>query len=230
MMHDFPENVDRSQWLPEGDPILTPERAAKGDVFTGPQCRDCRGSGRNPQEKLVSLACRVCHGKGWVGQVNAVGLDSRNIRHAQVQVRNVLNALWDREIITDDQHHDGGTYQIWRDMHNASLGLAKSVSSGGDEEIGVRLRAYGYVLLVRRLSRYDVRAIEDAIDTFANVEVMRVAVARSQAYLRAFDNLSRLLPRVKEQIKYLEGVTEDERQAMCEDNLKILLARLVKAM
>ncbi len=228
---DIESQGDPRYHFPPDESIITPERARMGDVFTGPDCNDCGATGKitNPDDNTIKSTCRSCHGRGWIGCVNTAEMDHKiRIRHAQVQVCSILRYLWDKEIITDDQYHDGGTFEIWRDQHQVAMGLKKAVCSGDDEEFETRLRAYGYILLVRRLSQRDICAIQYAINTFAVSHTEFIAFNRKTAYITAFGNLSRLLPNVKEQIRYLESISEDERNALCEGNLKILVARLVK--
>jgi hypothetical protein len=171
-------------------PLITPERARKGDVFTGPDCGDCGGTGK---DKMTEMPCKACRGRGWVGSINAATVENEHIRYAQVHEVNLLNKLWNCEHISDQQHHDGQTFQIWRDMHRAQMGLEKPVSSGGDQMLGVRLRAYGYILIIRRLSRYD----SDAIDTSLKRMLMSwaewIARNRMEKYVRALERLSRAI-------------------------------------
>lgn len=154
--------------------------------------------------------------------------DNGNIRFAQSQVKNILNYLWEKEIITDQQHHDGQTFEIWRDMHRVQLESKKAVSSGGEEAIGVRLRAYGFVLLLKRLSIPDQNTIESSIERPASNHYCFIADNNTNAYKRTFERLSDVLLPIKEQIQYLEQLSEDERGAIAEDNLKKLIAELVK--
>jgi hypothetical protein len=155
---------------------------------------------------------------GEIGQIN----------FAQAQVRNILNWLWNNDAITDQQHHDGKTFQIWRDMHHVQLGLLRPVTSGGTEPIGRRLRAYGYVLITKRLHVYDLKAINQSVDVFSNPHTTELARRDKKIYQRAFMNLSAAIMPIHEQIRYLEGLSDRELEAMSEENLKNYVAGLVK--
>ena len=213
-------HIDKSLWLPESEPLITPERAAKGDVFTGPDCGDCHGTGKDPITKLV---CKACRGKGWVGSTNAATIDSRDIRFAQVYEVNLLNHLWKVGHITDQQHHDVQTFQIWRDMHRAQMGTEKAVSSGGDEVFGIRLRAYGYILIIQQLNRIDYITIEATLTPMVMSWGDWIARNRVERYVTATERLSRIIPRIKDRIAYLESLSDEKRDELSKAGIKKML-------
>lgn len=153
-----------------------------------------------------------------------VDAETGNIREAQATIKNVLNYLWEAGFIDDKQHDEAVTYQIWRDMHQAAMGLRKSISSGDAESFGVKLRAYGYVLLTQRLSRYDQRAIELSVETLASGYTEYLAKKQRQIYRAALDRLALALVPIREQITYLERLSDADREALAEERLKKLLA------
>lgn len=218
------DHVDKSQWVEwsKNDPMLKPERAAKGDVVTGPDCGDCGATGK---DKMTKTACRACKGRGWVGTINAAMLDSADVRFAQVHEVNLLNRLWSSGQITDQQHHDGQTFRIWRDMHRVQMGTEKPVCAlpEGDEVFGVRLRAYGYILLIRKLNRFDLAAVETSLIPMTMSWADWVARNRLERYVTAFGRLSGLLPAVRDQIAYLESLSDEQRDESCKDGIKKLL-------
>jgi hypothetical protein len=154
--------------------------------------------------------------------------DTGHMREARAVAKNILNLLWEMEVIDDQQHHDAGTYQIWRDMHQASMGLRKPVSSGNQEAIGVRLRAYGYVLITQRLAHFHTKTIDHALETMQSTDDDFSGVNRRQRYRQAFEALSMALPPIRDQIAYLEGLSEVERNEMSEDRLKKLVEQIAK--
>lgn len=232
MIEENDDHIDKSQWLGDKEPIITPERAKKGDLFTGPLCEDCRGSGKNHSDHADhQVTCRACRGKGWIGTVNMATLTDKQIsdtRFAQMQVRNILNFLWERGIITDLQHDDGCTFEAWRNQHRVALGLQRSVSTETAESTSVKLRAYGFVLIIKKLSVYDHHAIDNSLSIFANHYTETLARRDFPVYQRAFSRLAKILPPIREQIAYLESLSDEEREAMAEGVLKILLASRVK--
>jgi len=221
MQHDAEQQIDKSQWLPDGEPLITPERAAKGDVFTGPDCSDCGATGK---DKMTKLTCKTCRGKGWVGSTNAATIDAADIRFAQVRIRDILSYLRTAEIITDDQYTDGKTFQAWRDQHRVALGLERPVSNGMDEPAVLKLRAYGFVLLLKKLEVNDVKAINKALDLTATHGTERDANREKEVYRTAFISLSRVIIPIREHIAYLENASEEERNALACEQLKKLLA------
>ena len=214
---------DKRYHLPQDAPLITPERAAKGDVLTGPPCQECKSTGKVKSSLGQAAICPKCRGRGWLGSVNAATIAADHIRFAQVQVVNILNFLWEREIITDDQHNEGHAFEAWRNQHRVALGLQKAISGEMEETLQVKLRAYGFVLLIRRLSAPDVKAISKALDTSANYATRAEAIREQGAYIRAFANLGREIIPVRERITYLERASEVERNHISDEQLKILL-------
>ncbi len=217
------EKIDRSQWLPHGTPLLHPERIAKGDVITGPECNECNGTGK---EKHMNLVCKKCYGHGWCGETSAIDVPISDIRFAQVQVRNILNYLWSAGHITDENHDDGHTFEAWRNQHRVAMGLQKAISTDTAQSTGVKLRAYGYVLIIKRMSINDFNAVSMAIDTFEREYTRHVADKDRKIYSRAFACLTTAMMPIREQISYLEGLTDEERDELCEGRLKSFLDRI----
>lgn len=226
MQHDTigDDHIDRSQWLPDGEPLITPERAAKGDVLTGNPCTACDMTGRDANRGV----CRECSGKGRVGIRNAAGADLSEIRFAQIQVRSILNFLWNAEIISDDEHIDGHTFEAWRNQHRVAMGLQKAISNDSDEPLALKLRAYGYVLLLKKLSVYDVKAVNKAIDVSSTFATEQEAIREKKPYQDAFRNLAKAIIPIREQITYLESASEEDRELLANGQLKILLELISK--
>lgn len=216
--------IDKTQWLPEGLPIITQERALKGDIVTDDPCDGCDMSGKDSNGDI----CKKCKGKGRTGSKNAVYVDFSSIRFAHTQMRNIMNYFWNAGTITDQHFHDGQTFQIWRDIHQVALGFKKPLSSGDPEQPGVRLRAYGYVLLTQRLSRNNQKAIELAIETFANHFNRELAHRQRHLYHTAFEALSQAMLPIKDQITYLESLSDEDRDCLSEERLKKLIAGIAK--
>ena len=186
------DHIDRTQWLPRGEAMVTPEREGKGDLI-------------------------VFYDE-----------DTGHIREARAVAKNILSLLLELKVIDDQQHHDAGTYQIWRDMHQASMGLRRPVSSGNQEAIGVRLRAYGYVLITQRLEHFHTKTIDHVLETMKSTNDDFSEINHRQRYRQAFEALSMALPPIREQITYLEGLSEADRNEMSEERLKKLVEQIAK--
>lgn len=186
------DHIDKSQWLPKGESIITPEREAKGDMHIE---RDA---------------------------------ETQDIKFAQAQIRNILNFLWSRDIITDDQHDAGNVFWAWRNQHRVALGLQRAISTDIAVSSTVKLRAYGYVLLVKPLSVDDHAAIDYAVEMFESSHTRFLALQRRVLYRRAFARLEAILPPIRERIAFLEGLSEEDRDALADEALKNLLAEIVK--
>ena len=225
MRQDSETDGDPRYHLPRDTPIITPERAAKGDVLTGPPCKDCGATGK---DKLSKLSCRACRGKGWVGSTNASAVAIDDVRFAQVQIVNILNYLWQEEIISEDEHDAGHTFEAWRNQHRVALGLQRSISGALEETFQVKLRAYGFVLLICRLSQLDVKAINKSLDVYASYATRAEANRERLAYRAAFHHLNDAIVPVRERISYLESVSEEERGHISDEQLKVLLAQIQK--
>ncbi len=205
---DEPGPIDPSHWL-NGGPVVTPERAAKGDLFTGPDCQVCHASGNipHPGDKTVKLTCRTCKGRGWVGTVNAASVDSNDIRHAQVQVRNILNLLHEREVLDDQHVRDGQTFECWQMWFTAELSCRPSTIYS-PEMRGIRrelaeddLAHDDYGKLIRGMSRKHLGLVERAIKTHATEHNAWLACRDGAHYRDAFDRLGVVMERLRAEFK-----------------------------
>lgn len=183
----------------------------------------------------IDKTCFISHGEAIVtperlakGDISIRTSDTDKTLEIQLTIKNILNYLYEEEIITGQNLFDGQTFQIWQEMHRTSLGLQKAVSSGSPEKLGLRLKAHGFVLLIRRLSQPDLKAIEFAINTFATGHTKFMAQKSKVTYQRAFERLSAILPSIRDRIDTLEALNEIDRNELCENNLKKLVAEVKK--
>ena len=223
MTEDDLTTIDKTQYLPDGHPIITPERASKGDVFTGPDCKDCDTTGK---DRMTKLPCKSCKGRGWTASINAASIETSNIRFAEVREVTLLQCLWDRNHITDQQHSDAQMFQIWGDMHKAQHGLKRHNGFGENDVLAIRLRAYGYVLILLKLNQHDHLAVNNSLLPMPMTWGQWIARNRMETYITALGTLSRLIPPIKDRITYLEGLAEEQRLELSEANLQKLVARL----
>ena len=224
---DAPENIDMSQWIrwTDNDPMIKPERAQHGDVIIPIECEECSGRGK---DEYTKQNCRKCYGKGRYGERNAIDVAAGDIRFAQIQVRNILNYLWNSEFITDENHDDGHTFNAWRDQHRVAMGQQKAISGETTSTTSTKLRAYGYVLIVKRLSVYDYNAVSKSIETFDSTFTRIMAERERKIYARAFAALTTAFKPIREQVAYLEGLTDEARDELSEGRLKSFLDRIHK--
>lgn len=218
MIDDY---IDESVWLPEGEQMVTPERAKKDDIFFEVDCKECLGKGKNNNQ-----FCKPCKGRGRVKDNRPPGEIITDIRYAQVCVRNILNFLWENDVITNDQHEAGCVFKAWRDQHRVAMGQQRPVSNETAETLSVKLRAYGYVLILKKLNPYDYRTIDTAVETYESEHTRYFALRDSKAFKGAFYRLHQLLPPIKERIVYLERLTDEERESLADDALKKFLASI----
>lgn len=190
---DSDDHIDRSCWLPPGEPIITAQRASKGDMRIERR-------------------------------------DDGEINYARAHIRNILNYLWQSEIITADQHDAAWTFKAWREQHQLSLGLLRH-SDGADgtpDSFGVKLRAHGYILIVRRLSVDDCVTINNAIDTTQDAHSRFLAARYKKNYERAMQNLENVLVPVRERISALESLSEEDRNEVEDKALRNFLDEVVR--
>ena len=102
------------------------------------------------------------------------------------------------------------------------------MSAGLESQTANKLRAHGFVLLIRKLSNQDLSAIEFALNTFATSHTKFIAQNRKSAYRGAFERLSGILPSVRDKIEALEALNEEDKNELSENNLKIMLASFKK--
>lgn len=220
------DNGDKSQWLPDGEPIITKERAAKGDIITGKPCEVCQGNGR---DKENNRPCKECRGRGWNGIKNAAEIPQTNltdVEYARAVIRNILNYLWQMEYITQEHYDAGHTFNAWRDQHRVARGLQRPTSNDLKNPTGVKLRAHGYILLTKRLRQQDYKAISDTIEITATEHVRSMVNKNHLTYYKTFDRLCIILSPIKEQIEYLESLTDEQREFLSEEKMKIAIAQI----
>lgn len=178
------DDIDKSCWIPDGEPILTQHRIAKGDM-------------------------NIEYDK-----------DGQH-RWAQIHVKNILNYIWHQEVITDQQHHDGCTFEIWRNMHRVATGHQRAVSTGENpESTGLRLNAYGYVCLLKRLPVNDSAQIQNCIDVQANEHTKWVAMRSASAFSALFQRLEIIIAPVIQHIRALEALSDYDREQFHLENLQ----------
>jgi hypothetical protein len=172
---------DKTLWAPEDEPVITEERASKGDMLV------VRSTPTKAQEE-----------RGQLG----------DIRFAQVQIRNILNFLWDRGILEAQHVHDGQTYELWHTIFNSRLGyrnnpiysareialMAKSVSDEGFDDAD-------FMCVLRSLSTIQNKLVQAAIYNHASEHHRWLCMRSATQYRNAFDRLSEVMEPLKEAAK-----------------------------
>lgn len=175
-MNDLPEKIDPRQWI-NGGPLVTPERAAKGDLTV---------NRRAPPTKAQQA-------RGEAG----------DIRDAQAHVRNVMNALHDRGVLDYQHVHDGETFEMWQMWFTAELSCRPS--SVYCDVRGIRralaedeLAHDDYAKMCRQVGQPHLRLVERAIKTHAREHNLWLAEKDADHYRAAFDRLSTVMERFRE--------------------------------
>lgn len=157
--------------------------------------------------------------------------DRGQMVEAQATVRNILNYLWEEEIIDDQQHHDGQTFEIWREVYSSAHGKtitlrfgqeAKTTNPKGSAEY------IGYSMLIRRLSKADVGALEFTLKPITADYAKFVTKNNKQGYRLLFNKLSACIPSIRERIDFIAKLSEEEKNNLAEENLKIAVAHFRK--
>lgn len=175
------EKIDFTQWIADRTSIVTEERASKGDMLIE----------RAPPTKSQQERGEPGH-----------------IRYAQVQVRNILRHLSEREVLDEQHIHDGQTYEIWQTIFRARTGYRNNPIYA-DELVRMRgaiaqdgLDVSDYVILIRRLGVQKCRIIEDAIYSPVTPQVRQLLSGGADDYVRAFDSLSWIMRQLREEWKH----------------------------
>ena len=141
-----------------------------------------------------------------------------NIRHASACVMNIMNLLYEHDYISSKQWYDGGSYEIWRGMARAFFSKELATFARlGNETRGNGEKEYGFCLVVRRLSRNDLIALNLAVDTFATPHVKSLLISardaeypvayacrqRRTAFVKAFHRLSDVMPDVMAELEQI---------------------------
>jgi hypothetical protein len=126
------------------------------------------------------------------------------VSHAQAQVRNILNHLWEKGVLDAQHVHDGQVYEVWQLCFTAHLGYRNNpIYRSEVVEYKAVLRGEGleagdFEKLIRLLSLEQKQAVEAAIYTPAS-EHVRWQYGRNHAQFReAFDRLSEVMERLRD--------------------------------
>jgi hypothetical protein len=199
---DIEDPIDKTQWLPDGEPIITPERASKDDIAIERECFDCKGTG-----KLDFRRCRLCRGRGRVldARWEKGEIDAGDIRYAQAIVRNVMNHLYERGVLTAQHVHDGQTYEAWQSYFTASLRHRNNPIYSPELErvkrvvIDDGLFDGDYERLIRSLTTTQKRIIDFSINAIAREHQRWLVKGHEEHYRKAFDRLSELMQQLREE-------------------------------
>lgn len=198
------EHIDFTQWYSGKEPLVTAERAAKGDLSYTRNCEKCQGRGtRKADMGTGAVSCADCKGRGRVHERPDVPLEQ--VRFAQVQVRSIVNHLWQNGELNDQHHHDAQTYELWQTIFRARsgyrnnpvyelelLGMRQAVSADG-------LNVDDFVSLIRRLQHERCRIIEMAIYTQMTEHFEWMLKRGVAGYRSVFDTLSWIMKQLREE-------------------------------
>mgnify|MGYP001032311824 CR=1 FL=1 len=193
------ERIDITQWRPSDQPIITPERAAKGDILVE----------RDPPTKRQQE-------RGEPG----------NVRFAQAHVQNILNWLYEQDKLTDQHVYDGQTYEIWQHIYQSRRAMRRKdplFSIPGFEEQEATSER-GFTLILLRMPIRHQRAVESAIHTYATGQARFLARKNLRHFVDAFESLSSLLPPIHDELKRLREAAKNQaaKEAEIEEKLRAL--------
>lgn len=206
------DEIDQGQWLDPKEDIINAFRASKPDISIDRPCDDCGGSGRVNEDR-----CKGCRGKGriWAKWRDNEKDPLSDVRFAQAQVRNILTYLHDTSIINDQNAYDGRTYEIWYEIFTANMTQGKKQLFGNLRgEAGDGLGEHGFLLLLKRLPEQYHRTIKASIFTFQNAHTRFIARRNARGYERAFQVLSEMMPKIREELEELAKKLEAEKNSL----------------
>lgn len=221
------DDINPQEWLPDDVPIINKHRLSQPDMAIDLACRFCGGSGQTDKHR-----CRNCKGKGRVlsrDGVEEIIADEKmlsDVRFAQAQVRNILNYLYQKKIITEQNVHDGRTFEIWKEIHDSSFSMRKKSYYGAlrAELAAEGLSEMGYVLILKKLSVYHHNAISMAISTIQSPWECERAVLYANTYKSAFVRLTELIPEIQEELQKYSEMTTEQKEHLKRTRLEELLA------
>lgn len=208
--------VDKSHWVEwsKTDPLLKPERRAKGDIRIDTPCPDCE-SLPAPERR----SCRTCKGKQRVRAKDPASLGEQEIRYAQAVVWTTVNHLYYSDVISDQNVHDGHTYEIWQTIFRARLGYRNSLIWGEELRRMHRLIADDdleyddFGKLIRSLGERHCRAVEFAIYTPVTPHIRWLIARTSNPYQEAFTRLTSVMERLREEWRRKQDEKNGLREA-----------------
>lgn len=208
------------------DPMIKPERLAKGDWSFTRDCEACKGRGTQPHESgFGTFPCPNCQGRGKTH--DAPDTPIHEVRYAQAHVQNILNWLHERGLLSDQHVFDGQSFEIWQDVYQARRTMRRKdplYTVRGYEENEDQCE-YGYTLILARMPVRHQRVVEATIRTFATGHQRQMAHDRRHSIVRAFDTLTHLMPGIRDEIKRLKERDEVQAAEEAEYRLKRLTGR-----
>lgn len=126
--------------------------------------------------------------------------DSGEMVLHQMQVRNIMNWLHERDRISDQNVFDGQTYERWQEVYRAKRSnqkirnSARCIDNGGES-----LVEYGFLLILTRMPVKWQRLIDWAIDPTKYDPF--TANRNSRHYHEAFERLTRLMPEIRSDVQ-----------------------------
>jgi hypothetical protein len=197
------DHIDKTQWIK--GPIVTPERAAKGKMMIAIICPECKG------DRETCKTCKECHTRGNILVENNGSFPMEEVLYVQFLERNLMNWLWERDILDDQNLHDGQTYERWQMIYRAKRGRgvnSKSLHGVTDSEAGCA--EYGFSLILQRLNPGYQKAINTTF-SHANDYGRWVIWDHRYRYLTAFQSLTYIMPQIHADVK--KSLDESKKKA-----------------
>lgn len=152
--------------------------------------------------------------------------DRGGVEYHAIAAERLVDYLRRANIINAASYEDARVFKAWRDQHRAALGQQQAVSTESSTSIYVKLRAYGFILILRRLAYYDERLISKSIEYPSTTSTQKEAKLSAEIYRRAFLKLRKAFDPIREQIAYLESLDDATRDEREKEALKIFLDKL----
>lgn len=213
MTHDTDKDGDPRFHLPADEPIITPERRAKGDLLIDIPCPECDGKAGEARR-----LCKSCRARGRVQAPDQSAIATADIRFVQLHANTVMNHLNREGVLTGQHVHDGQTFEAWRIVFRATNGLAWQTAriynpERSPEEIrglrqmlaeeGIGCRGgdemnADYESLLQKLLPWQRQVIIFAVEASASEHARWLVSHHHAAYRTAFDRLSSLMDGLRE--------------------------------
>lgn len=180
--------IDRSQWVPDKEPVINPQRILQGDM-----------------DYAYSASGRLLYAKMQTGSLMSFLADAQQMAAwCQRNARPVLKPVLEYEHL-----YDGTTYEILQTAYLSRLGFRNSsiyYSEVRSALTGSGLKEEDFSLLLKSLAAHHKKLIEAAIYGHATEFARGMVMRTPDLYRKAFDRLVELMEELRKK-------REDEKNA-----------------
>lgn len=188
--------IDKSVWRYRNEPVINEFRARQPDMLIEMDCPECSGAGMTGTKR-----CMTCKGNKRIPDTRWPRGEASDIQYARLQVRNILNYLWEIDVLNDTHVWEARSYDICHGVYAAARGSRYSSNSiygrGESGMDGKEERAFS--LLLQRMSPKHHGLIQRSLPPATEHEKW-VAYQDRHHFLTAFETLVFMIEKIRDEL------------------------------